>query len=348
MKIGIISHPLGRNYGGILQNYALQLVLRKLGHEVVTCDYDGLTLYERAKLKVKSVVLEININAKFATLRRFVEKNINCSRKYHTIPRHFPQTEKLDAIIVGSDQIWRPRYVYNIYHLFLSQFVNQNIRKIAYAASFGTSEWEFTEEQTRKCSYLAKRIPFISVREDSGVDLCRKHLHVDALQVLDPTLLVEKEDYLKVCEKTQEAKWQGDVFCYILDEDDTCKEIINEVCKIKNYKQYVIAPKNSSKCETITRWLQAFNSAKFVVCDSFHGVVFSIIFQKHFIAIANKQRGVSRFTSLLNLFHLSNRLVYTVDELRAVVNERINWDDVETTRRKNIELSEAFLSNALK
>lgn len=347
MKIGIITHPLGRNYGGILQNYALQLVLRKLGHDVITCDYDGITFYERVKNRIRSIIYKTHPETKYITLRKFVNENIICSHRCHTIPYNFPQAYKLDAIIVGSDQIWRPRYVYNIRHMFLEQFANLNIRKIAYAASFGTSDWEYTESQSKDCCHLIKKMPYISVREDSGVILCRRHLNVEAQQVLDPTLLVEKEDYLKVCENTEEMDWQGDLFCYLLDNNASSNKLIDHVCSKLNYQKYVIAPQEALKCETVTRWLQAFNNAKFVICDSFHGVVFSIIFHKPFIAIANKSRGLSRFTSLLELFDLKDRLVVTTDDVDSVINKTINWNNVDIIKHENVKRSISFLSNAL-
>lgn len=347
MKIGIITHPLGRNYGGILQNYALQVVLRQFGHEVVTCDYDGMILYMRLKNGIKSILTRTNSDRKYVLMRKYVEDNIACSKRYHTIPRNFPRTYNLDAIIVGSDQVWRPRYVYSIRHMFLSQFININIRRIVYAASFGTSDWEFTKSQSKECCSLVKKIPYVSVREDSGVALCNQYFHIKAQQVLDPTLLIEKEEYLKTCETVNEEEWHGELFCYILDECKLSKDITDRVCDKLKYQSYIISPQKSLKCESVTRWLQAFNNAKFVICDSFHGIVFSIIFHKPFIAIANKSRGLSRFTSLLKLFELNDRMVSTVNEVDAVINKTINWEYVDNIKRKQIINSLSFLSKAL-
>lgn len=106
----------------------------------------------------------------------------------------------LDAYVVGSDQVWRPAFNLGprLGNMFLD-FAGDDVKKISYAASFGCKEWEYTEEQERMCGKLAKRFDAISVREASGVDLCKEHFGVDATLVLDPTLLLNKEDYGKVC-----------------------------------------------------------------------------------------------------------------------------------------------------
>ena len=194
---------------------------------------------------------------------------------------------------------------------------------------------------------MVKKIPYVSVREDSGVALCNQYFHIKAQQVLDPTLLIGKEEYLKTCEAVNEEEWQGELFCYILDESNLSKDITDKVCDKLKYQSYIISPQKSLKCESVTRWLQAFNNAKFVICDSFHGIVFSIIFHKPFIAIANKSRGLSRFTSLLKLFELNERMVFTVNEVDAVINQTINWEYVDNIKRKQIINSLSFLSKAL-
>src|SRR5690606_15864360 len=102
-----------------------------------------------------------------------------------------------DTYIVGSDQCWRPKYSPNITNYFLD-FLNdkQNVIRISYAASFGTSDWEFNEPETKMCRDLIQKFDAVSVRESSGIELCQKYLDKEAQHVLDPTMLLELDDYI--------------------------------------------------------------------------------------------------------------------------------------------------------
>ena len=219
MRIGILTLPLHTNYGGILQAYALQTVLERMGHEVVVFDTPNKTFLpplwkfplsigkrtlkkllgktdrifeEHYQNRIRPVIAQ--------NIQPFVDKNI-----HRKIIRNFQQlTQKdYDAIVVGSDQIWRAIYfpmwlgqgIENGYLAFAKEW---NIKRIAYAASFGTSVWEYTEEQTQQCKPLLQKFDAVSVREANGVELCKKYFEVDALQVLDPTMLLSQEDYCKI------------------------------------------------------------------------------------------------------------------------------------------------------
>ena len=106
---------------------------------------------------------------------------------------------KYDYVVIGSDQTWRPSISADIYNFFLDFLQDENqIKKIAYATSFGTDQWEFSEEQEKRCKQLVKQFDAVSVREESGISLCQQFLDVDAEHVLDPTLLLKQEDYLKI------------------------------------------------------------------------------------------------------------------------------------------------------
>src|SRR5690606_19965537 len=128
----------------------------------------------------------------FRNTYSFIARHIVLSDKVASdlqLREHF-RNNRYDAVIVGSDQTWRPRYSPNIYNYFLDFLRDENVRRIAYASSFGTDKWEYNDKQTDRCSKLAKEFDMISVREKSGVDLCIRHLGVEALAVLDPTLLL--------------------------------------------------------------------------------------------------------------------------------------------------------------
>ena len=205
MKIAIMTQPLGSNYGGIMQAYALQQVLIKYGCDVVTINRKkkvlGATLYYafiiyRIIMKLfgkrnAPVLVERHEDIVNENLTHFVENRICITEMISSadgLKQHF-KLNTYDAIIVGSDQTWRPKYSPDIYNYFLDFIKDRRVLKIAYGCSFGVDNWEFSEEQTEKCSALAKNFDFISVRESSGVSLCKQYLGVEAQTVLDPTLL---------------------------------------------------------------------------------------------------------------------------------------------------------------
>ena len=336
MKIGILTQPLHTNYGGLLQAFALQKYLRNMGHEALTVDYSRkprawLFPYRLARRCVAKFILRRKIALFSKSLspsagkntQRFVEENIRTTKKIWAPAREGDFSEYgFDAFVVGSDQTWRPAYSPYMPTFFLDCLgEDKKIRRIAYASSFGKDEWEFTPEMTKVCAPLAKKFHAISVREDSGVELCRKYLGVSAEHVIDPTMLLSKEEYCEIVTRDEERGFLekrssgSHLFAYVLDEEPEKKSLIADVATRLGLSVEEIMPKRealqSGKASypPVSAWLRGFRDAEFVVTDSFHGCVFSIIFNKPFIAIGNAGRGMSRFHSLLKMFGLGNRLV---------------------------------------
>lgn len=210
MRIGIITQPLHANYGGLLQNYALQQILIRAGYEVETIDWEGKTGIRETLYRMKMYVLHAFLPNKYPLLRyqptqkeretiqcntnHFINKYINHTAVINSYEGFVKQAAmgKYKAFVVGSDQCWRPCYNPFIFSMFLDFAQDKLVDRIAYAASFGTDSWEFTKQQTSICASLAKKFDLVTVREDSGVMLCKKHLGVDAVHVLDPTMLLSK------------------------------------------------------------------------------------------------------------------------------------------------------------
>lgn len=342
MKIGILTQPLHSNYGGLLQNYALQQTLIRLGHEAETIDWEGGSGLHETLYRIKIRVLHTLFPNKYPQLKyrpnkkeraiiqrnthHFINTYINHTEAMHSYEEFVKQASKgkYDAYVVGSDQCWRPCYNAFLSSMFLDFVQDKQVKRIAYAASFGTDKWEFTPQQTAVCALLAKKFDMVSVREDSGVKLCKEHLGVDAVHVLDPTMLLTKEEYIQLIEKEKEPKSNGTLFNYILDPDAKKSVFIQKVAKAKGLKAFQVLPKCQTETRTkedvkkciencvfpgVTTWLRAFMDADMTIVDSFHGMVFSIIFNKPFWAIGNVSRGMSRFTSLLKMFHLEDRLL---------------------------------------
>lgn len=372
MKIAIMTQPLGRNYGGMMQAYALQKVLRDMGHEVVTINHHASSkgaVYNLARLGfrlLKKVTgerkLPVNFEKHYSYIfqdtQAFVDKYIVQSEYIDNdqgLKSHF-EKNNYDAVIVGSDQTWRPMYSPNIHNYYLDFLEHDTkIKKIAYASSFGVDTWEYSAEETRSCAELAKLFDAISVREQSGVDLCEKYLGVESECVLDPTLLLDKEDYLALIgDRYKGAQGKG-VFTYFLDtneEKESAAEQLADKLGTHTYKSQAklgLGDQTSGnlddyKMPAVEDWLASFANAEFVLTDSFHGMVFSIVFEKPFIAIGNHERGLSRFESLLTKFDLLDRLDIEKDKkISNWLSKEIDWERVNLKLSQHNKSSDNFL-----
>lgn len=369
MKIGIITQPLRTNYGGLLQNYALQQALKQLGHEPITLNQEktSIPLWRIIASFIKTFLLKFigkgrnrqypfQMNdKKIAYIRqhtnKFIDKYIAHTEafQYDSEFRDYTINHQLEALIVGSDQVWRPMYNQSLLRSFLDFTKDLQVRRIAYAASFGVDYWEFNEEHTEQAKKMIDKFNGISVREISGVDLCKKYLNVNAVHVLDPTMLLDKEDYVHLVKEENEQISKGNLFTYILDKSDEKKLIIDKIALELDLQPFSSMPNNDIDIyPPVTRWIRSFMDAEFVVCDSFHGAVFSIIFNKPFLIIGNRERGISRFDSLLNTFGLCDRMLNDYADIHLMVNSPIDWKTVNKIRVEMKESSINFLKSYLK
>lgn len=375
MRIGIITQPLHTNYGGLLQNYALQSVLKKMGHEVITINQVGfyVPLWKLIASTVKTLLGRVVGRDKkfisiFGEYRRkyvrkntvkFVDKYINTTIKIKNkkILCRVAKSLCLDAYIVGSDQVWRPLYNTDLYTSFLDFTDSLQVRRIAYAASFGVDNWEFSDEQTARCRELIQSFDAVSVRESSGIELCKQYLGVNAYHVLDPTMLLDACDYAKLVEQENEKISFGFLLTYVLDNDKNKQSYINNLAAELKLPSFSVMPEldldsATAKClekcvfPSVTKWIRGFIDAKFVVCDSFHGVVFSIIFNKEFMVFGNEERGMARFRSLLKMFDLEDRIITDRNDFSVVVKP-IDWNRVNRIREEMKDFSMRFLLNYL-
>jgi hypothetical protein len=378
MKIGIITLPFNTNYGGILQAYALQSALKKMGHEAITINRK--TEEMPLKMKVLSFGRRVLLTAtgrKNVVIRtwpnktedeiisqhtnRFIAENIKTTHLFKS-ENDFStlKNQGFEAYVVGSDQVWRPKYSPEIANHFLG-FANRekNLKRLSYAASFGVDEWEYNKEQTKNCSELAAQFNAVSVREDSGIKLCTEHLGVQAIRVIDPTLLITKVEYVGLVEKDKIPTFKGTLLNYVLDKAPEKQKIIHQIEDELQLETFSTMPETSfresgkSKLQQcifppVTSWIRGFMDAEFVVTDSFHGTVFSIIFNKPFLAIGNEKRGMSRFVSLLKLFGLEERLVFNnTPEIRQIIRTPIDFEKINDIIEIEKKLATKFLKDAL-
>lgn len=373
MKIAILTQPLRTNYGGNLQAFALQYILREHGYTPLTINYRKrpsrmhsvrpvLSRIKRTLLRRKKIYpFSESENCVISQLHNsFIRENIDYSPVLYSVKqlRDYFKNNSFHSVIVGSDQTWRPKYSPRI-DTFLLDFLkkNQYIRKLSYAASFGTDEWEFNPLQTIRFSSLLKQFDFVSVREESAVSLCEKKLNTKAIHVLDPTLLLDKSVYLNFLQDETNTNNEGELFYYCLDKTRNKNEFIENVAARLGAKTFTAHPKKTIKntrliddldnyiYPSVNEWLCGFHKASFIITDSFHGTVFSIIFNKPFIAIANEERGKARFTSLLKLFNLEHCLVTDVKKAPlSIINEGIDYHSVN---QKLSELREISLRHLI-
>ena len=350
MKIGIITLPLHTNYGGILQAYALQTVLERMGHEVCLIEKKSrplrLPLWKAPLVYGKRVLknlmgrsfpifYEQKINHELPIIRQNTDKFINkyIIRRIVDDYSDIKETD-FDAIIVGSDQVWRPKYFKGkIEDAFLDFAKDWNIKRIAYAASFGTDKWEYTQEQTERCSELLKLFNFVSVRETSGINLCILHFGVEAKLEPDPTMLLAVEDYIQLFKESDIPKSSGTLLYYILNETPEKEAWIKKLAdtkgltpfNVKSKSNKITSPLSDRIQPSVEQWLRGFYDASLIVTDSFHACVFSILFNKNFFVFPNETRGTARIQSLLSSFHISNRMI-GIDN--TYMEASIDWNEI--------------------
>lgn len=321
MKIGIVTQPLYANYGGILQNFALQQVLKKMGHTPVTLDYMPSLSFGRYLLYVgKSLICLLSPSRRHpikpykhflerpAAIDAFVRNNIDTTETISKYSKKILRKYGIEALIVGSDQVWRLAYNADaLEDMYLAFAKGYPCRKIAYGASFGVEKWNYPKKTTETVRNLVKQFEAISVRENSGVNLCRENLGIEAQIVLDPTLLLEAFDYDSFCADPtpQEEPYLA---AYVLDMNDEKAAFIKSVAESKNLKIKEMTV--SDKGESVENWLKAIRNADYIITDSYHGSLFSIIFEKQFSTFVNQERGADRFITLFDRIGLTDRLIF--------------------------------------
>ncbi len=252
MKVAILTIRIHSNFGYIMQLYALQKAIEKLGHEAYTIHLklEPLSIKQRIVYYAKSYVSKYVLRRLAAPIRRYPTKrqmelmdantwdfiNHHCK-----LTRYFPSVEKLselaneyDAFVVGSDQVWRHEYSADIPTYFFS-FLPDGKKRIAYAASFGISENDYGKELTQICKNLLAKFSAVGVREKTAVKLCDEVFGVKAEQVLDPTLLLTKDDYLELIEddKIGEVPTKPFLLLYVIDTASEKTEIARKMAAEK-------------------------------------------------------------------------------------------------------------------
>jgi len=366
MNIGITTFQWANNYGALLQAHALQIFLRSRGHEVQIVDYRG----RQPTKGIKKWISTSFVGCIYKWEAAYREYLFDHFRRNYLIRTHeiFYSTtdleriaDKFDLLITGSDQVWNPIFLAEITglsELYFLSFAGKNTRKISYAASFGHSTKKTIEPKWQKI--LAEKllsIDAISVREASGVGLVNSICgRTDAVNVVDPTLLLDRSYYEKIAKSN--IKRQKYLFSYMLHElDENAEKFNKQIAMLLNLQ--------TLKCDAITtgihkpytlpsptNLLNLIRNASFVVTNSFHGVVFCLLFHTPFIAITiDSSIGAmnSRIVELLSSLGLTHRICIPQAEVPVeIYREEIQWSDIDNLLDKmRVESIKYFNSQGL-
>lgn len=307
MKIGIITITDNNNYGNRLQCYALFKTIKSLGYNVVEIRNDNKSIELKVKRILKKII-KISGLKSYKKRKAFKKFNKMINRTKYIIDYNKPkEREKIDIYIVGSDQVWNPKYE-RLSNLDILNF-ETNAKKISYAASFGINI--LPEESTERLKYIEK-FNYISTREETGRSILKKHANIKNIYVnIDPTLLLPKCEWKKISQQSKYRFKEKYIFLYFLGGIDTekYKEIkkfaLKEKCEIIN----ILDKKCSYYDSGPSEFISLIENAYTVFTDSFHASVFAFIFNKPFVIFDRKeaQTTSSRLNNLISTFKLENR-----------------------------------------
>lgn len=361
MKVGIITYHRAHNYGALLQCYALSSVLKQQGHSVNIIDYYPLYFKEQyaafswKKLKAISLKSKISYIVKFIStysIRRkrvkafenFIGKLPLTAKQYNENEYSF---EEYDAIFFGSDQIWNPTLTFGEDKVFSGNFNKNGAKFIAYAAS--TSPKLLNEEYERYFNGIIERFDAISTRETSLCEYLNELVTNSAKVVLDPVLLLSKEDWSKIAIKPKEENY---LLIYTVPQSDKVWKLATMIAKERNLKIIEIRPnvrvnnkKNILQTVSPEEFLGYFKHASYIVTTSFHGTAFSVKFNKEFATLKLGTHVDDRAKNLLGSIGLEERMV-PIDNLQIPQN-MIDYTGVEEKLNKLINDSIQFINNTL-
>jgi len=347
MKIGILTFHWTTNYGGVLQAYALQSFLLKKGYDVEIINYAPKTLKDSFWLcfktkSLKSLINNIGEYKKEMKFRKFKLNRFKMSKRYFNIKEVDYELHNYSIVISGSDQVWNPHTALNS-GLVYFQPTKGDYRKIAYAVSLGCTSYP-QDILTALKAYIDD-FDVISVREESAIQIiqsCVKNKTVELMP--DPTLFLDGNDIRELCLKRNVNK--SNCFFYILHKNQRNIYLIKKYLSSKF--NVIDAHKGIFNDMTIEEWLLSIQQSNFVVTNSFHGVIFSILSHTDFIVVPveGAYNGMNdRISTLLSYLSLTNRIIDVYDEVKIerLKNEPINWIAVDKIVLKLRETGSNFL-----
>lgn len=359
-RVGIMTYHNTRNFGGVLQAYALQEILRNLGAEVEIINYfcDSIQknykinkFYENKSLKefLKWILTVKDYTISQRKFNNFFLNYFNLSQQEYNIDNIYETNNNYDIFITGSDQVWNMNLTNGDNSFFLN-FVDSEKLKVSYAASFGYKELPHSYINITK--ELISDFDYISVRELEGQKIIDHHCQKESRVVLDPTLLLTGENWKSMASNIQNKDEY--IFVYIVAPS---KKLIDFARKLaKKHKCKVICTQYTHKkifdfenrCDiSPLEFLGLLNNAKYVVTTSFHGVALSINMNKQFFyeLDSNKNNYNSRIETLINNLNINGREIkngFVESENNLIDYKSVN-NRLEELRIDSIEYIQQFL-----
>ena len=374
MKIGLVIFPFVPSHGSILQTFAIYTKLKEMGHSVTIINREKPepSLYTVIRRSFSNLKNKIIGNYRGPVLYRGNSPEAIMKNLKPFIDSYFGSdvvtvyskedsnayvlSHAFDAFVVGSDQVWRSKYVPDVYHYYLDFLPeNSTAKRIAFCPSFGSDDWEYGKEVTEKCKKLLSLFNAVAVREKGGVNLCHKYLNKEVSHLFDPTILFPASVYFDKFVKGWERECDV-ASIYYLDINSEKTAIVDRICKRLNLKSvYVInriqdynAKISDRIAPSLSTWMSGIFNSRFIITDSFHATMFALYFNKPFITVINERRGAARFRSLMEELELKGRFVSTLD---AVTNELIqssfNWVRINKFLELQRTASINFLTKSL-
>ncbi|MBQ3600386.1 MAG: polysaccharide pyruvyl transferase family protein [Lachnospiraceae bacterium] len=345
--VGLVGWWFAANYGSVLTYYALARILE---------DMCLLPIMIRIP-KMDGTGWE-----------SVTEKNIEFMQKYFPVskPRKFEDMQECnqfcDAFMLGSDQLWVAFYNKMVGYTFFLDFADESKRKIAYATSIGRVKYEGDEEDKNIVKTLLKRFDAISVRESSGVEICKNEFDVDAVRMLDPVFLCDTKYYDLLAEQSKIQRDYPYILCYILDPTEEKRQAIRMLEEKYGMKSVVLLDmKSFDVCSKmwinenviynvgIEEFIYCIKNCSYMITDSHHGACFAMIYHKNFVAISNERRGKTRFESLFNLLNIKEILIEEKELLEKIMYiPEVDYVSIDKTLEIEKKKSEEWIRNALK
>ncbi|WP_026043499.1 polysaccharide pyruvyl transferase family protein [Treponema primitia] len=361
MKIGIMTHWWSKdNYGQLLQCFALQKYLHNIGHEAYLIAYQPYHDYIETPFWIKMLKAFNPVKLWRFAFKKIIRYKINKEQKLN--PRGFTEFRKkyikrtertyhlyselcsyppeADVYIVGSDQVWSfhslPKAkADNVIKAYCLAFGNDKIKRISYAASFGKDD--ISDSLLDKISPLLQNFTYISVREKSGIDICKKCGIRQVDMMPDPTLLFDAEVYRSLY-LNESIRKQTKPYCLLYILGNKCKLSIKKIAHWAKEKGlniiYVTGNSKYDKFEkfyaTIPEWLYLIDNAEYIITNSYHCAIFSLMFHKKFgiISLVGRHAGMNnRFISLFEQFNIQQRFI--AQDIDVIENE-INWGNINS------------------
>jgi len=361
-KVKMLTFHNAENYGAMLQAYALKETLKRLNTNPSFVNYINKDiLKDYALFKTKSIksfwsslwYLPRNLKRK-TSFKKFKNKFLDGnSKQYYTKKQIEQDIQNDDIYMAGSDQIFNPVLTNGVSDIYTLNF-GENITKIIYGASIGNDE--LLNKYSKDFNEKLQSVDLLSIREEGLVSQLSQITGKNAEKVLDPTLLLTKKDWEELIQNNNSTKPQNEkyILVYTLFENDEITKIVNWLSKETGLKVIHFRKYNIYKNELMSlytkgpvEFINAFRNAEYIITNSFHGLVFSIIFERKFYAILPKERA-GRLKDLLTTLKLDSRSVCCFkDILDKNIKENINYVKIKEKIEKLKEESLEFIKKGI-